>query len=515
MEKIINSVKSFNQKIIDLFNKKIIIYLYCLISSFIFLFICTKSSPFYSFNNWVDPNSFFTMGKGMANGLIIYKDLFEQKGPLLYLIHAIAYWISNDTFFGVFIFEVISFSIFLYFVGKIITIYFRKIHILWAIPLISYVILTSHVFIGGDSAEEFCLPLMAISLFNMLNYYKNTYPNKIETKHILIDGIMAGCVLCIKYNLLGFWLGYISILILGLLFNKKIKDAFLTGIYFLGGILITVIPWIIYFLVNNAFLDMFKVYFLVNITAYSNHTSIINRILNAFKDAWFWAKGFKIYVNITIIGYIYIMISKKIIPNVFGKIALTLSIIITIIGAYYGSNHVYYFLILWGFFIIGIILIAEILQKILRKYLNIMIIIAPIYFIIIVALTCHSSHNFSFHNTKKEDLVQYQFAEIILEKPNATLLNYGALDGGFYTVTGIVPNVKYFHEPNIKYENYPEIMDEQNRYIKEKIIDFVVIKVDTKEESYDIPNLYENYNMVKNVYVSDEDSYYMLFKINA
>ena len=135
--------------------------------------------------------------------------------------------------------------------------------------------------------------------------------------------------------------------------------------------------------------------------------------------------------------------------------------------------------------------------------------------IIIVALTCHSSHNFSFHNTKKEDLVQYQFAEIILEKPNATLLNYGALDGGFYTVTGIVPNVKYFHEPNIKYENYPEIMDEQNRYIKEKIIDFVVIKVDTKEESYDIPNLYENYNMVKNVYVSDEDSYYMLFKINA
>ena len=75
MEKIINSVKSFNQKIIDLFNKKIIIYLYCLISSFIFLFICTKSSPFYSFNNWVDPNSFFTMGKGMANGLIIYKDL--------------------------------------------------------------------------------------------------------------------------------------------------------------------------------------------------------------------------------------------------------------------------------------------------------------------------------------------------------------------------------------------------------------------------------------------------------
>ena len=128
-------------------------------------------------------------------------------------------------------------------------------------------------------------------------------------------------------------------------------------------------------------------------------------------------------------------------------------------------------------------------------------------------LCCKSSSNYQFHNVNKQDLVQYQFAEIIEKKENATLLNYGFLDGGFYTVTNIVPNIKHFHKPNIQYENYPEIMDEQNRYIREKIIDFVVIKVKQEEDSKKIPYLYENYDNIKNVFVPDSNNNYMLFKV--
>ena len=171
--KTMEKVRNFMKKI----NHNYIIYFYCLLCSIIFLTICSKSSFLYPLNNWDDANSFFTMGKGMANGLIIYKDLFEQKGPLLYLIHAIAYIISNRTFIGVFIFEVISFSIFLYFANKTILLYFREIHILWASPLMSFIILSSYVFLSGDSAEEFCLPFLAISLYYFLNYYKNIYPH--------------------------------------------------------------------------------------------------------------------------------------------------------------------------------------------------------------------------------------------------------------------------------------------------------------------------------------------------
>ncbi len=511
MEKVKNFIKTFN------INKKYhnyIIYFYCLLCSIIFLSICSKSSFLYPLNNWDDANSFFTMGKGMANGLIIYKDLFEQKGPLLYLIHAIAYIISNKTFIGIFIFEVISFSIFLYFANKTILLYFRKIHILWASPLMSFIILSSYVFISGDSAEEFCLPLLAISLYYFLNYYKNIYPQKMPTKQVIFNGVMAGLVMVIKYNLLGFWLGFAGFLCIGLLINKKVKEAFLSGLYFLFGMLIVALPWIIYFALNNALYEMIDVYFFVNISAYSENVSILNRILTAFKSAYGFAGTLMHFSIITFLGYIYVIFSKTIIPNKYGKFAITFTIFLTILGVYYGANHVYYFLILMTFIVLGTLFIANVIEKILKpKLINYTIFLTPIYILSFVILTCNNSVNYDFHNIKKEDLLQYQFAQIIEKKENPTLLNYGFLDGGFYTVTNITPNVKYFHKPNIKYENYPEIMDEQNRYIKDSIIDFVVLKLMDTSESTQIPYLYENYEEVKTIYISDVNSYYMLFQI--
>ncbi len=492
---------------------KWIIGIYCILNAILFLTICSKNSFLYAFNNWDDPNSFFTMGKGMANGCIIYKDLFEQKGPLLYVMHAIAYMISNRTFIGIFLFEVLSFSAFLYFVAKTMSLYARKVHTLWGIPLISFVILSSYVFIAGDSAEEFCLPLLAISLYYLLNYYKNTYPNKMPTKIVIINGIIAGCVLWIKYNLLGFWLGFAAFLCIGLLIHKKVKEAFLSGIYFLLGMAISSIPWLIYFGVNGALSDMFYVYFWVNMSSYSTQASIIKRLITSLKDASMYAKNLWLCSYITLIGYVYIIGDKKIIPNIYGKIALTITILISTIGVYFGANHIYYFLILMAFMILGLISIANVIDRYENsRKINYIRFGAPIYVLICLLCTCNASSNFEFRKVKKEDLVQYQFAETINQKPQATLLNYGFLDGGFYTVTGIVPNVKYFHKPNIEYEKYPIIMDEQNRYIREEVVDFVVIRVVKEDDSLQIPCLYENYKKVKTMYVEGVNCYYMLFE---
>ena len=87
-------------------------YLYCLLVSFIILMFTSKNSFLYPFNDWVDANAFFTMGKSMFQGVVPYKDLFEQKGLILYFIYGIGSLISFKSFIGVFILEVISFSIF-------------------------------------------------------------------------------------------------------------------------------------------------------------------------------------------------------------------------------------------------------------------------------------------------------------------------------------------------------------------------------------------------------------------
>ena len=52
-------------------------------------------------------------------------------------------------------------------------------------------------------------------------------------------------------------------------------------------------------------------------------------------------------------------------------------------------------------------------------------------------------------------------------------MNYGFLDGGFYTVSRIMPSEKYFCGLNIKNS---DIDESQNTYVKNGVVDFVVTK---------------------------------------
>ena len=64
--------------------------IYCTFLSVIFITLCSKCSFLYGFNEWVDTNCLFTVGKSMMNGKVLYKDIFDHKGPLIYLLYGIA-----------------------------------------------------------------------------------------------------------------------------------------------------------------------------------------------------------------------------------------------------------------------------------------------------------------------------------------------------------------------------------------------------------------------------------------
>ena len=53
-------------KIINIINKQKYL-IFCLFISFISLMITSKNSFLYPFNDWVDINAFFTMGKCLFN----------------------------------------------------------------------------------------------------------------------------------------------------------------------------------------------------------------------------------------------------------------------------------------------------------------------------------------------------------------------------------------------------------------------------------------------------------------
>lgn len=458
-------------------------FLYCLLLSFLFLLVCSKNSFLYSINTWKDANAFFTVGKTMIHGGVPYKTIFEQKGPLLYTIYALSSIIKYNSFIGVFIMEVLFFSIFLLFSHKSICLFLPAKKSYFILPIYAVSITTLKAFSHGGSAEEFILPFMMISIYYFLSYLKNDNPS-ISSKRVILMGIFCGCVFWIKYTLIGLWFGImVSILIIEFI-NKRYKELLLNCIYFFLGVLISSIPWLIYFYFNDAIKDLFEVYFLININAYPQaNISIIRKILRII---WRIAKNtfgsMQMFLGV-VIGFLSLLFYQDKFKKKYSIFYLGFTYVTSAVFIFMGgTDYHYYALPLSIYILIGLILLIKNIN-IKRRYEKISLIVLIISCIIFCVF---ASSNTKMIRNKKEDYAQYQFANIINKKKDAIVLNYGFLDGGFYLTTNNSPSFYYFMKTNIPYKNYPYEMDSQDEYVKKKIPDFVIIRNNLGKKHKDI-----------------------------
>ena len=120
-----------------------ILYLYCLGLAALFLAICSKSSFLYPLNDWYDANGFLTVGKGVLDGLVPYRDLYEQKGPLLYFLHSICALVPGTHFLGVYFLETVCLSVFLYFAGRLLSLYAPGGAAYFLLPILAALLISS------------------------------------------------------------------------------------------------------------------------------------------------------------------------------------------------------------------------------------------------------------------------------------------------------------------------------------------------------------------------------------
>ena len=162
-------------------------------------------------------------------------------------------------------------------------------------------------------------------------------------------------------------------------------------------------------------------------------------------------------------------------------------IIVTFIIIYMSGRHYrYYSLVMDAFISLGMICFYKIF--IYDSKLQINAVLNSSAFVIITALisiavSFYLTPNRYLYGVAKNELPQYQFAEIINEKENSTLLNYRFLDGGFYTAANIIPNCKAFCKLNTELQ---EMYDLQEYYIQNGLCDFVVTKEKFSLEKYEL-----------------------------
>ena len=292
----------------------------------------------------------------MLHGLIPYRDLYEQKGPLLYMLHALAAIVSERTFLGVYFLEIIAAVACLIFSFKIMKLYRQSTSILVVAPLAA-VVYSAACFCHGDSAEELCLPLFSFSIYLVLKLIRQGQcPTRLECMAV---GATSAFVLWMKYSLLGFYFGWFFVVVWLLISRKSAYKIISVVGWIIVGIMIPTVPILAYFGVNHALWDLWTVYFYNNLFCYSSvsdHFSIfillqyvIDGIENVMSDN---------LLPTIIIGFgIMTLMKKKDKTELYACLAMAgFTFVLVYLG---GQCHLYYAFIFNAFAPIGIMAVYQ------------------------------------------------------------------------------------------------------------------------------------------------------------
>lgn len=223
------------------------------------LFIAGSSSPLYPHIRY-DDAIFNLMGAGWSRGILPYRDLFDNKGPLVYLIQMAGHVLAPGKW-GVWLLEVMAcaFSLeLLYRTGRQFRTSASDVWLSLAIIFPTYVLCVD----WGNTVEEWSLPFQVIALLYATRCLCNPLEN--NTAASFVGGLCFGATALIRINnnciIVGLALG----ILIGLLRRREWESAVRAVLCFIGGALLVLLPFIVWFGALGILPDFFYDCFIYN-----------------------------------------------------------------------------------------------------------------------------------------------------------------------------------------------------------------------------------------------------------
>ncbi len=416
-----------------------------------------------------DASIFEYFGYAMSNGEVLYKDLFDHKGPVIFLINYLGYELYGEL--GIKI--VYLFCIFMFFytstlVSKLFTNERNSIIVL----LILYIVFVS-IFELGWGIEGYILPLLNYSLYIYIKYFLQQQVSKLE---VLFVGVSLAIVLFLRANMIGIWLGFSFYVLLYMISKKQYKELVDFAKYFVLGISIVVIPLVIYLLIKGVLYEMIYQSFIMNYIYSKNHGIGKRNILNWFISV---ASG----LNLTFIFCIGILISYR---KYKGKVLLfSLVVVLCLVFALLSKRpYLHYLLVL-------IPLIIPILSIIFESSIfkiNIAYLLCGIYIIYFIPiqniLKNVENRNYNYFSD------EIKIARYIKDNTSKTDRIYShRMQGLIYLEAERLANSKFFFIPALEDET-PIINEFKSSFEREKP-KYIVF-----DERYD-------YNQYTDIYIKE------------
>ncbi|MDR0824135.1 MAG: hypothetical protein LBN74_03515, partial [Prevotella sp.] len=425
----------------------------------------------------------------------------------------VGYLISNTSFLGMYIIEVLMWTFMIYAAYFTAKLYLDKVYA-FIVALIFPLFVLSHSLEGG-SAEEFIIVFESISLLLFLIYFKDKNGSTHRPVYMLIHGVLCAAALLIKINLIVFWFFPLLAIFINILKHKEYKNFIRNIIAYIVGLLILILPVSIYFIYNNALSDAWNTYITLN----ANYAKLgdISQIIENLTVRFYQRLRFEPFEYLVILtGVFYFPI--KYIKNPLEKIALIISFIALHIVIFMSPNYVFYYSIPYYIFsLLGCVVIFDIIGKFLKLQAK-----WHFYILFLILALAIGVKEKSFFGTSKAEIrreqkpdnLVFQFSDIITKEKNPTLLNLSLdLGNGVFTMANIIPNVKYFISPNLPHSIYPDMRDEQTKYIENKEVQFIILSEFSFnfDYFYNLPALNENYEII-DTYIEYATKTYYLYK---
>ena len=435
----------------------------CLLAAALLLLFCSQCSPLYPLNIWGDANCLLTVGRVMRAGGVLYRDIYEQKGPTLYLIHALAACLSDSGFVGVYVMEVLSLAAALYSACSLLRRRLSEPLALAGAVLLGACMLVSPAFSRGDSAEEFCLPLLLGAIALALDAYDRD-GGPMRPGRLFACGLLAGGVATIKYTMLGLFIGLCLAEGLTALRHGGLKGALLSAGAFLTGMLLPVLLWAVYFAAHGALRDAYEAYIYNNIFLYDSAEADA-RIGETLLDVLRYIRSNLIWVLPAAGGLPMLLLDGRMSGQARLAAAL-MALCQTVAVCCLGRVWPYCPLALSVFAVFGLQALLQHAPMALARRGGAVLAGASA---LALGLAVLGSPNAYLRGVRLEDTAQGRLCAFI--EPGATLLQYSHLDDGFYLVSGTLPQERFFVRLNVA---LGEMSEELDRYLEEALPDYVV-----------------------------------------
>lgn len=253
--------------------ENIVMFLISIVIAFFFL-LNSPLHPWIKADAGVDSSVFKTIAMMMEKGYMPYKNSFDHKGPLLYILN----WIGNNisAYNGIWEIELIFLAVTIFMIYKIARLSCKG-NSAMIVMLVSLSLLFGY-FDGGNLTEEYAMPFLTIGIFIFIDFLKN---KKISMMRLILSGLSCGAVLLLRPNMIAVWLTFCITIFVIHIWNKNWKELGNMIIGFSIGVLLIILPILIWLAVHHSLVPFWEDYIVFN-TQYTSEEG--NRAL--FSAKW-------------------------------------------------------------------------------------------------------------------------------------------------------------------------------------------------------------------------------------